>query len=65
MNGIRQDYSKEENSSLLRTLLPRQQGSKLQGNASVATHCLMMGQGDRGGGEGGAASFSWLVNVAP
>ena len=65
MNGIRQDYSKEENSSLLRTLLPRQQGSKLQGNASVVTHCLIMGQGDRGGGEGGAASFSWLVNVAP
>ena len=48
-----------------RTSLPRQQGSKLQGNASVVTHCLIMGQGDRGGGEGGAASFSWLVNVAP
>ena len=58
MNGIRQDYSKEENSSLLRTTsLPRQQGSKLQGNASVVTHCLIMGQGDRGGGGGSRVNF--------
>ena len=53
MNGIRQEDSKEENSTFFRTSLPRQQGSKLQGNASVVTHCLIMGQGDRGGGEGG------------